>query len=227
MAKSSASSTAPAQAPVVQEKAKRGSKKAQEVAAVAVEVSAPAVVAPAPVKEKRERKPRAPKVVAEVPASTDEVVIDVSLGDQVAKVSAKMQQLSADLASTKSEFKLLEKRWAKELKTAQRQGKRKKREGGNSAPSGFTKPTRISDELAAFLNKPLGTEMARTDVTKEINQYVKSNNLKDAEDGRKILPDAKLTTLLKLGKDDKLTFFNLQRFMKHHYPGSASAAVVA
>lgn len=226
MAKSSASSTAPAQAPVVQEKAKRGSKKAQEVAP-AVEASAPVVAAPAVVKEKKERKPRAPKVVAEVTASTDEVVVDVSLGDQVAKVASKMQQLSADLASTKSEFKLLEKRWAKELKTAQRQGKRKKREGGNSAPSGFTKPTRISDELAAFLNKPQGTEMARTDVTKEINQYVKSNNLKDAEDGRKILPDAKLTTLLKLGKDDKLTFFNLQRFMKHHYPGSASAAVVA
>lgn len=227
MAKTSANSSAPAPAPVstsapTQEKAKRASKKA------VVEVAAPSAPAPvAEVKEKKERKPRAPKVAAEpITSSSDEVVIDVSLGDQVAKFASKMQQLSADLASTKSEFKSLEKRWAKELKTAQRQGKRKKREGGNSAPSGFTKPTRISDELAAFLNKPQGTEMARTDVTKEINQYVKSNNLKDAEDGRKILPDSKLTTLLKLGKDDKLTFFNLQRFMKHHYP-SASVAVVA
>lgn len=225
MAKSSATSSAPAQAPVVQEKAKRVSKKAAPVEAVSAPATATAVV-----KEKKERKPRAPKVVAvvaDVAASTDEVVIDVSLGDQVAKFASKMQQLSADLASTKTEFKSLEKRWAKELKTAQRQGKRKKREGGNSAPSGFTKPTRISDELAVFLNKPQGSEMARTDVTKEINQYVKSNNLKDAEDGRKILPDTKLTTLLKLGKDDKLTFFNLQRYMKHHYPSAASAAVVA
>jgi chromatin remodeling complex protein RSC6 len=226
MAKSSATSSAPAQAPVVQEKAKRVSKKAAPVEAVSAPATATAA-ATAVVKEKKERKPRAPKVVADVAASTDEVVIDVSLGDQVAKFASKMQQLSADLASTKTEFKSLEKRWAKELKTAQRQGKRKKREGGNSAPSGFTKPTRISDELAVFLNKPQGCEMARTDVTKEINQYVKSNNLKDAEDGRKILPDTKLTTLLKLGKDDKLTFFNLQRYMKHHYPSAASAAVVA
>ena len=59
--------------------------------------------------------------------------------------------------------------------------------------------------------------MARTDVSKEINSYIRSNNLQDKVNGRKIIADSKLATLLKLGSDDELTYFNLQRYMKHHF----------
>jgi upstream activation factor subunit UAF30 len=111
----------------------------------------------------------------------------------------------------------MEKKWQRELKAAQKQSSKRKRKSGNRQPSGFVKPTRISDELASFLGKEKGTEMARTAVTRDINAYIRNNKLQDTENGRKINPDAKLTELLKLGKDDELTYFNLQRFMKHHF----------
>ena len=80
-----------------------------------------------------------------------------------------------------------------------------------------------------FLEKPSGAEMARTDVTRDINKYIRANNLQDKENGRKINPDSKLTTLLKLKTTDELTYFNLQRYMSCHFAKAApkEAAVVA
>ena len=83
--------------------------------------------------------------------------------------------------------------------------------------SGFLKPTLISDELAIFLGKPIGTEMARTVVSKEINTYITVNGLQDPRNGRKINPDEKLRKLLALTEGDELTYFNLQKFMKPHF----------
>ena len=129
--------------------------------------------------------------------------------------------------SLKTEFRLLEKKWNRELKTAQKSQAKRKRKSGNRQPSGFVKPTKISDELAQFLEKPLGSEMARTDVTREINKYIRSQNLQDKDNGRKINPDAKLQTLLKINKTDELTYFNLQRYMSPHFYKSEKALVVA
>jgi chromatin remodeling complex protein RSC6 len=88
-------------------------------------------------------------------------------------------------------------------------------------PSGFLKPMLISDELAMFLGKPLGTEMTRVDVNKELIAYIKDNDLQDKENSRKINPkinpDEKLSNLLRLKEDDELTYFNLQRYLKHHF----------
>jgi upstream activation factor subunit UAF30 len=86
------------------------------------------------------------------------------------------------------------------------------------------KPTRISDELAKFWEKPAGTEMARTEVTRDINKYIRTNNLQDTKNGRKINPDNKLAALLKLNKNDELTYFNLQRYMSPHFAKAAAKA---
>ena len=67
--------------------------------------------------------------------------------------------------------------------------------------------------------------MARTDVTREINKYIRSHNLQDKENGRKINPDTKLQTLLKLNNTDELTYFNLQRYMSPHFAKSVKAVV--
>ena len=153
-----------------------------------------------------------------VAPSTAEPLSDTeTLAVKLNVFGAKLQQLSGLFSSVKTDFKILEKIVSRELKNAQKSSMRKKKSSGNRLPSGFVKPTRISDELAQFLGKTIGTEMARTDVSKEINAYIRSNNLQDKANGRKINADSKLSILLKLEKEDELTYFNLQRFMKHHF----------
>jgi chromatin remodeling complex protein RSC6 len=167
---------------------------------------------------------------APVVAAASEVVPEVvdtdsaELTAQTTEFFAKLNQLSTLFASLKTEFRTLEKKWGRELKTAQKSQAKRKRRAGNRQPSGFVKPTKISDELAKFLEKPTGTEMARTDVTREINKYIRSHNLQDKENGRKINPDAKLQSLLKLKKGDDLTYFNLQTYMAPHFAKTAKPA---
>ena len=163
--------------------------------------------------------PSAPVVEAAAPVASEAVESssDSTVSCKLNESSAKLSQLSTLLPSLKSDFKTLEKTVSRELKAAQKSSKRSRRSSGTRAPSGFVKPTRISDELATFLGKTIGCEMARTEVSKEINQYIRSKSLQDKENGRKIHPDAALGKLLQIGKDDELTYFNLQRYMKHHF----------
>lgn len=151
---------------------------------------------------------------------TSDVVAD-SADSHLVELSSKFYTKLAEshqiISSLKAEFRALEKFYLREIKTAQKQSSKRKRKAGNRAPSGFVKPTRISDDLAAFLEKPIGSEMARTEVTREINKYIRTNNLQDKENGRKIIPDKKLSTLLVLTPEDHLTYFNLQRYMSKHF----------
>ena len=160
-----------------------------------------------------------PKEVAPTAAPVANEVVEETSGIQqkMNEFSAKLQQISSIFSSMKGDFKTLEKTIARELKAAAKASSKRAKRAGNRQPSGFVKPTRISDELAKFLGKTVGTEMARTDVSKEINAYIRANNLQRPDNGRFIVPDAKLTTLLKLGKDDELSYFNLQRYMKPHF----------
>ncbi|MFY7731178.1 MAG: SWIB/MDM2 domain-containing protein, partial [Flavobacterium sp.] len=120
-----------------------------------------------------------------------------------------------------------ERKWSREIKAAQKVSSKKKRKAGNRAPSGFVKPTKISDELASFLGKEKGTEMARTEVTREINSYIRTHKLQDKDNGRKINPDKKLASLLKLKGTDELTYFNLQRYMSPHFAKAAKETATA
>jgi chromatin remodeling complex protein RSC6 len=145
---------------------------------------------------------------------------------KMAEFSAKLQQLAGLFVTVKSDYKTLEKAMAREMKIAAKASSKKRRNTGDRKPSGFVKPTGISDELANFLGKTIGTEMARTEVSKEINTYIRSHSLQDKKNGRIIHPDAKLTKLLNVAKGDELTYFNLQRYMKHHFQ-KATPAVAA
>ena len=187
------------------------------------------VTAPAPVVETATKKTKTPKVEsAPAPAPAPEPVVvapvetpstdtETPLAEQSVEFLAKLQQLSIMISTLKSDYRALEKKWSREVKAAQKVSSKRKRKAGNRAPSGFVKPTKISDELASFLGKDKGSEMARTEVTRDINKYIRLHNLQDKENGRKIIPDIKLAALLKLNKTDELTYFNLQRYMSPHF----------
>jgi len=161
---------------------------------------------------------------ADAPATVDG---EAPLAEQSVEFIAKLQQLGVLISSLKTEYRTLEKKWTRELRSAQKQSSKRKRKAGNRAPSGFVKPTKISDELASFLGKEKGTEMARTDVTREINTYIRAHNLQDKGNGRKINPDSKLASLLKLKKTDELTYFNLQRYMSPHFAKASKETTTA
>lgn len=136
---------------------------------------------------------------------------------------ANLQAIINSLNQLKSEYKALEKKVQREARVTQKAMAKRKKKSGTRAPSGFVKPTRISNELASFLGKEKGTEMARTSVTKEINSYIKAHDLKDPKNGRIIHPDAKLSKLLNVTKNDEVTYFNLQKYMSHHFEKASTA----
>ena len=197
-----------------------------------VTTTAAPVVAAAPAEKKTKKSAAAapapaPVVAAPVVDAAAEPAVaadaETPLADQSVEFLAKLQQLGVLISSLKAEYKTLEKKWSREVKTAQKQSSKRKRKAGNRAPSGFVKPTKISDELASFLGKDKGSEMARTDVTREINTYIRAHKLQDKDNGRKINPDSKLATLLKLKKTDELTYFNLQKYMSPHFAKAVKA----
>ena len=203
--------------------------------------AAPAAAAAAPAKAaKAPAAPKAPKAapVAESVAAPAPVVDGAEASTPVAEVDGavstalyasvltKLQSAQAVLASIRAEVNELKRQHARELRAANKANKRRKT-NANRAPSGFVKPTLISNELAAFLGKPEGSVLARTEVTREVNAYIRAQQLQDKDNGRKINPDAKLLKLLKLKKGEELTYFNLQKYMAAHFAKSVPAAAAA
>ena len=82
-------------------------------------------------------------------------------------------------------------------------------------PSGFAKPSKISSELCYFMNKPPGTKVARTEVTRYLINYIKENKLQDKENRKSICPDEKLKNLLDI--ENNITFFSIQSLMNKHF----------
>ena len=178
---------------------------------------------------KVEAPPPAP-VVEKVEPATTEVVVEaaVSLGTLFTNLNKTVHDLTSQLSLVKGELKQLEKFVGREMRVLDKFNARKNKNKGNRAPSGFVKPTKISDELAAFLGKEPGTLMARTDVTKQITAYIRSNSLQDKANGRLILADEKLRKLLNYDEKtvadpkDHLSYFNLQRYLSGHFEKSVA-----
>jgi chromatin remodeling complex protein RSC6 len=188
----------------------------------------PATKAATPKKAALNKSPT--PVSASAPAPPVDVVVTepsapsagLILQDDFAGILSKLQQLTGIVTGLRGEIRTLEKKAAREIKSALKS--RPKPRKGSRAPSGFVMPAKISNELASFLGKDQGTEMARTEVTREINAYIRQHNLQDSSNGRKINPDESLSKLLKIGATDELTYFNLQRYMSPHFESAAKKA---
>lgn len=171
---------------------------------------------PAPVVESA---PAPPEVVP-VPTPV-EVVAEVVEDTPVDKFELVLAILNKTLTETKEAIALVKTLQKEEKKSNKKVSKRSKKEKseqpkGARPASGFAKPTKLSDELCSFLGVSSGTEMSRTDVTRVLNQYIKTNNLQDTKDKRTIVPDDKLKSILD-STDGKLTYFTLQKHIKHHF----------
>lgn len=177
--------------------------------------AAPAAAAAAP----------APVAVAASAPATEEVVEEVRLDAEVKAVTSRLLALREMVSELVTEAKRLEKKSTKLQKLADKRRKRKAPvEGEEAKParvSIFQIPTDISPQLCAFLGRPAGSQESRSNVTKFVTTYVKEQNLKNKHD---INPDAKLRSLLNVKADEKLTYFNLQKYLNPHYLKKAPAS---
>lgn len=133
----------------------------------------------------------------------------ISITDTISLLKTNMTQLQQSIRN-------LEKKANKKFRTYIKQINKKKKKN-NKKPSGFARPSNISTELCSFLNKPTGTKMARTEVTQHLINYISSHNLQNPENKTLINPDDKLTNLLEINQENKLTYFNLQKYMNKHF----------
>ena len=167
------------------------------------------------VETKVAKKPLTPRVtgtdnVSKVP----EIKLDDNITAQINALIGTIANLVTELKSVQSEVKSLQKNYGKVLKEHTKNSKKK---NTNRQPSGFAKPSKISDEMAEFLSLDKSELVPRNEITKLINKYIIDNDLRNPSDKRQIVPNKELSTLLNLQGDEKLSYFNLQKYMKHHF----------
>ena len=154
-----------------------------------------------------------------------------SVSEQLTTFLASVNTLVTQLKQLQVQGKNLQRLHAKEVKTLMKVGKKgKKQQNGDKpkrAPSGFAKPTGLSQALCQFLGVSNDTQLARTEVTKKVTSYVKEHGLQNPQKKTEIVPDAKLGGLLNVPNGEKLTYFNLQKYMKVHFNKVASAVTSA
>lgn len=139
---------------------------------------------------------------------------DNGISNNFSELIVQIQNLKSSITTLQKEVKQLEKKSNKKIKNLKHQLEKKKRA---KKPSGFAKPTKISNELCEFLEKPFGSEVARTEVTQYLISYIKENELQNNVNKQCITPDEKLQLLLDVSKDEKVTFFNIQGHMNKHF----------
>jgi chromatin remodeling complex protein RSC6 len=142
-----------------------------------------------------------------------------SIFDTFGSINDSLTSFKSQISNLQLQIKNIEKNVKKELKSIKKNNKNKIKT--KKPPSGFAKPTKVTKELCEFMNKPEGSEIARTEVTKYLVQYIKSNNLQEqnGQTKNKIVPDEKLQCLLSLKNEeiDELNFFTIQKYMNKHF----------
>ena len=200
--------------------------KGKAAAAAAPAAAAPAPAPSAPVAKGKKAAAAAATAAVATPApteateATEAVVVpeEVRLEAEAKSITARLLAVRETVSELISEAKRLEKKAAKVQKMADKRRRRKApvegEEGKPARVSIFQVPTDISPALCAFMGRPAGSKESRSNVTKFVTTYVKEKNLKDKHD---IKGDAALLKLLNLKAEDKLTYFNLQKYLNVHY----------
>ena len=200
----------------------------------------PAKKSTAPKGTKKSKK-TTPAPVVETPVVetpvVDAPVVDTPAAPVVegydAEFAAISEQLKTALTLVKdltTKFNALEKRVNRDRKVMDKKmkGRVKRVKDPNAPLSGFAKPGPVSDELRKFLGLSKDELISRTQVTRKFTDYCKEHNLQNGPDKRVINPDKTVMKLLRLDKNSEpLTFFNLQKYMKVHYPNKDGVYVHA
>ncbi len=183
-----------------------------------VESPAP-VVTPEPEPVKPDPVPVETSSVDEPSATSQDSFL--LLGDKLSSVISELKTLQNVVKNLQKEHNKLKKLAAKKTKS---RGSKVDGQKANRAESGFAKPTLLSNALCDFLGVDKGSVLARTEVTRKINEYIKAQKLQSEADKRVIVPDDKLKSILDIKEGQQLSFFNLQACLKNHFIKSTPVA---
>lgn len=140
-------------------------------------------------------------------------------------IDSNFDLLEKDLVKFKSEFTNFMIRFRQLRKEFRKYGKETTKKGRKNnmndnlmvpkrKPTGFQVAVNLSKELCIFLNVSEDTKMNCSEVSRRMNIYFINNSL---QEGVNIKLDKKLKDLLKPNKDEQITYFNLQKYLKKHY----------
>jgi chromatin remodeling complex protein RSC6 len=158
----------------------------------------------------------------EVVNDTEGDVSEVSELSELDKLLEMFSALELQMKDMKTQIKAVQKENVKNKKILNKEKARK--EKARKSPSGFAKPTKISNEMCDFMKISRGSEKSRTEVTRSINQYIKANNLNNPTNKRLIIPDATLKKLLSLKDNEQISFFHMQKYLTPHVKVESVAA---
>ena len=213
---------------------------------VAAPVATPVIAStPAPKTKdsKVAKEPKAKTAKAVVPSKTEVIVPTVaeptvvpvatsseSSDVQLAALAEKLKALSTELSTKVRDAVKAVQEAAKTAKREARDSKKKKRKDpatmtpeekaaweARRANNAFLVQRPLTDELCHFMGLKSGDTRSQTQVTKFISEYVKTHSCFDPSFKRRILPNAALAKLLRVGDKDEVTYLNLQSFLKVHF----------
>ena len=146
----------------------------------------------------------------------NKVIVTNDLFEQFEGIVNGLNLVKTQISSLQQSLKQLEKNVKKGMKGLKKDIVKNKVKG-NRKPSGFARPSKVSKELCEFMKKNEGTEIARTEVTKALIEYIKGNKLENQSNSKFIIPDEKLKFLLGVQDGEEITYFNIQKYMSKHF----------
>ena len=91
----------------------------------------------------------------------------MDFSEDFSDILENLGQLRKNITVIQNQIKNLEGRVKKEQEKQKKTKQQRKK-----TISGFAKPTKISDQLCEFMGIKTGTELARTEVTKYLHEYI-------------------------------------------------------
>jgi chromatin remodeling complex protein RSC6 len=184
--------------------------------------------------KKETTKKSVSKAEVTVPTVTQPTVVPaatISSEAQLASLTEKLKALSTEFTAKVREAVKATQEAAKQAKKEQRDSKKKHKKNpeqmtpeerkaweARRSNNAFLKQKEISEELCHFMNIPTGSKRSQTEVTKFISDYVKKHKCFDENFKRRIIPNTALAKLLRVDDKTDLSYLNLQKYLKVHFP---------
>lgn len=147
------------------------------------------------------------------------------LADKLNEVNIKYNELKTAHENYQKSLKKLNHAFEIQAKKEQKNTNKPKKE---RKACGFAVPVKVSDVMCEFMEVEKGSLVARTDITKKLNAYIKSNKLENPENRQQIIPDEKLWSILgEEARGVSITHFNIQKYINSHFSKKTSEEPVA